>query len=342
MSPLFRRAASTERETARIAAFWIWWSGARSDIAVRMDDQTLETRSAAITGAVRAIDPGLAWEMGRGVEKKRQLCINGGGGLALRALADRIVAAAPSDDEEWEYHPARLPHTGDHSLVVGDQQFASADARFLALVDNKRERIDVTVWHPGFVTVAATEHIRIAYLTLDGLLGEDGVERWLGAVEVSAAEPEGSVDGPGLVMAVGDLSAVATGDKWTLGQATGEKGTVYIVLINTALKGIDHLDKSERLDVAIQFRDIRPNGLPDPDESKELDDLEDRLQKAIPDAVHAGRVTGGGRRTLTWYVSNGEVATKAVATVADGKGWKITVKAVDDPGWTAYAASLLY
>ena len=259
--PFFERSAR-DGEQAAVQKFWTWWTQAKDRIAMSMDADDFGRFPQEIGSAVRAVHRELAWEVGPGLNAKYQLCISGEGSLEQRALAGRVITEGPPRDAEWEYYPARQPKPDlSFSIQVGANSVAASDARFHTDVDTSRERLDTTTWHPIFPTLPDQARKRIALLLLDSILGEDGVEKWLGGIDVVTDKPPESVDPAGLRAAVRALESAATGDQWIIATAN-RKAKPLVVSINSALKPLDHLDKPVRLDVWIEGRDLQDQRMP--------------------------------------------------------------------------------
>jgi hypothetical protein len=57
-------------------------------------------------------------------------------------------------------------------------------------VDEEREKINLTAWHPALAQAPEEHRLRILFLLLDEALGEFGTEMWLGALEVEPFEAD--------------------------------------------------------------------------------------------------------------------------------------------------------
>jgi hypothetical protein len=342
--PLFWFQNAARGEGARIQSFWAWWAGARPTVEAALDAKQLpQPLIDDISSKVLGIDPSLAWELGPGLTTAYQLTVTGEGDIERRAITERWYQAAPTDPG-WQYHPARQaqPDSANHVLAFGPHRVDLADVRFEATVDENRERIDVRVWHPALPNLDDATQKQLTYLVLDILLGEDGVERWCGVIQAIVTAPgDSGVDARGLCNLVERLAASATGDRYTLARATAKDGNEFIVAVNTALKHIDHLDKASRLRAIVHLKKPSPNGMPASDESRALKSLEDGLEAAIADAVFAGRVTGGGKRTLNWYVADASQAKSAAQGVARQANWRVEVKVAPDPRWEGLKQSFM-
>ena len=62
--------------------------------------------------------------------------------------------------------------------------------RFTVTVDPNRELMHVTSFHPAFAAMPEEMRGMTTFITLDRVLGEDTVQRWLGGVSTSVAPLE--------------------------------------------------------------------------------------------------------------------------------------------------------
>jgi hypothetical protein len=342
--PLFKRSQGNDDQAARVQAFWAWWTDARTTIETALDAKQLTPPLIdEMTRRTKAIDPGLGWEFGPGLTARFQLCVTAEGDIERRAIAEQWWRAAPPH-ANWNFFPARQaqPIGTNFTLTFDSRQFDPAALRFNTVVDHGHERINLSVWHPHYSSLDEGTRKQVTYLLLDGLLGEDGVERWCGTIETPVEGPlTDSVDAAGLQHQVEALAASATRERFVLGQKTSPDGRVRIVAMNAALKHIDHLDKPYRVRLVIHLVTAASTGLPDRDESAELEAFEDRVTRAMPEAVFAGRMTGAGTRTLNWYVSDAGSAKTAMDAVRGSGRWRTDLKVEADPRWQGLRDNLL-
>jgi hypothetical protein len=191
---------------AAIAAFWSWWATARSRFERALNNASTGTPPAPelaeeMTRQVKAIAPGLAWEFGPGGHGSRQYpCVTGEGNPELRPVAERWVRAAPPADAAWEYYPARPP-TPEEALEgvlqlpgrFRAQRLRLAEARLDVRIDEDHQLLDVGVYHPMLRKLPEQTRATPAFLLLGWLLGEDGMERRVGRVDIHSTEPAGTV-----------------------------------------------------------------------------------------------------------------------------------------------------
>ena len=138
---------------------------------------------------------------------------------------------------------------------------------------------------------------QVALLFLDHLLGEDGVERWIGAIELFEG-PTGGRTPAELKAEVERHAAEPKGDDtWVNGEVTRPDGTVELVITDAALKRIDHPFHDWWVWVRMDWGADR---YPTDEEAERLNAEEDNfLERMGERAILAARVTVPGSRT--WH-----------------------------------------
>jgi hypothetical protein len=200
--------------------------------------------------------------------------------------------------------------------------------RAISSWDENRQRVDVRLWHPTMTSAPPAASIRAAYLFLDNLLGEDGVERWVGEIDLLEAETVGRSPDE-LRSEVERRSAEASGESWVL--AEGDGG---VYLVNLAVKPIDHPWKHWHVVVTV---DRGLDQLSHSTELPALDAAEDRLVEAMTaaESVHLGHVTDRKRRKIHFMCADGERGRAVGQAWADAErhfGPRVDVD--DDPAWS--------
>ena len=250
-----------------------------------------------ISRAVRTIHPGMAWELGAGRTAQHAFCVSPEGSAELRQVALRWLAEAPPPDATWEFYASKQAARSVSGLRVGGVQFDLQEMRAIASWDSVRQRVDVKLWHPEFARVPGAVRIQVGFLFLDNLLGEDGVERWVGQIDLLEA-PVGGRTPAELKDEIERRSAESAGDdRWVLSRRTRPDGVVEIIVADASLKRIDHPFADRHAIVRILAGDER--WLPNAEEAEVLateeKDLESRLDGI---AIFAGRTTAPGQRAL--------------------------------------------
>jgi hypothetical protein len=322
---------------AAIEAFWKYWATAKDRIAASFSDKGMRQEDIdAMNEKVAQIDPSLDWEFGPGKKSQHHLCLSSKGDPVLRVVAERWLRRAPAADATWEYYAARQAHpTGGLRLDIAGHAIALDELVVAVEEDKDRERLDVELYHPVFRQIDDEElRARIVFIGLDTLLGEDGVERWIGGVDVAKKKPKGGIPLPELPARLREFEKKTTGDSWAVLQGERE-GKPIFVSKNMAVKRIDHLLLDTHVAVDITLENPTDVGLTTKDEADELNTMEDALFEPLgKEVVYIARETWGGHRVMHMHVMEGGPA----AGIIDR--WrrryaarKIEVQVSPDPRW---------
>jgi len=333
-------SADAERPQAGdgIDAFWLWWKEAGPMLAAKIDAGRAAEIASEVSRHVDALHPGLAWETGEGLKGGRHhLALSSEGDVTLRVLTERWLARAPPPDGIWEFYPAKQAW-GTRAIVYPDDpgvKIDREDTRVAAEQVDLRERIDVKLYHPAFAMLDRRLRLQSAFLLLDGVLGEDGVERWIGAIEVLDAPPAGGIGLMELRDRVERLSKAATGDRWAVLRSEDPSGRPTFYSVNLALKRIDHLLMEQLLTVTFPLEAPTELGLTTEAEAERLNALEDRLLAGLGhDAVFIGRETGQGKRTLHLHVAAAGPAEQRTLEWARGvSAYQVAIESRPDLTW---------
>jgi hypothetical protein len=171
------------------------------------------------------------------------------------------------------------------------------------------------------------------FLFLDHLLGEDDVERWLGQIQLAAAEPAASERAESLLEEIEKLRAMPSDDAFTVMQGVDAKGQPVFATVNLAIKRIDHLFADRHGAITVRLTTGWP---PSPAEFERLEAAEDDLLAGIEGtAVWIGRVTKPGSRVIHLVAEDGPAAEKAVEAWRKGNP-DVPATAVwrSDPEWS--------
>jgi hypothetical protein len=305
---------------AALREFWAWWDGVRGQAAEAARSGEPGGLGDALTARVHAIHPQLVWSLHQ--EPAQALCVSAGGLLGLRPVVEAWRRSAPTGDG-WTYLPARPAVSSRWPVIdVGGEPVSSRDALFRLELDADREQVHVEVWHPLFDAMPDELRGSMVFSLMDALLGEDGVLRWVGELGLADDAPPDGVDAAGLRAVVQQLADASTGERWTVGTIETDEGT-FVVSVNRALKGLDHIDKPYWAVVRWSL-DGGDDGL-----RAALDAEEELLSGAEALLVVVGRETGAGRRDLHLHVS--EAGAAEVRRAGRELGARVDVR--PDPRW---------
>jgi hypothetical protein len=332
---LFSRRTKDPRSA--IKDFWVWWPTVRPQIESAIESGDWPDALVSQVGTrVDAIDAGLAWEFGAGSLAKHVLVVTSAGNRSLRATAERWRRAGPPADETFEFATTRRPDLGafEAKLSLDGHMLALADLRYGYQIDDDRSEINVTVWHPAFRSLPDDARLQVAFLTLDWLLGEDGVELWVGRIDTSGEPdpPDGAVPPADIALAVADLADRHRKPVWALLRGT-DRGRPVVAMIQVPLKPArwPHLDT--HLEVRVPYRLCNDGGLPVESSLDALRELEDRINEYLDGAEIVAHESSAGVRTFHLY-ADGDVPAQAlkplISSWAEGRA---SVTATPDPRW---------
>jgi hypothetical protein len=341
---IFSRGGKDESEPAGLAAiplFWEWWvSEGRPQADRGTSGAGWGSFADEIADRLEEIDPELQWETGPGIVARHGLTITSGGVSDLRPLAERIFRGAPPADETWQYFPARQ---ADQNGLRSKLEIAETDvdlslARVAITLDAGRLKANVSVYHPDFGAMPEKSSRQVTFLLLDWLLGEDGVERWLGAVETVTARPADALPTDALPETVLALAARTGPDQWALLEGESE-GKPLMVLARRPLKWIDNPLLDQHLAVGLPFEEKSDSGYAEGETLDRLRGFEERLTTELSErALLVVVETRDGMRTLHLYADHTDsgIAPLAEQVAATWPGARVKLEL--DPGWRHVSA----
>ncbi|MEU8004387.1 DUF695 domain-containing protein [Catellatospora sp. NPDC049111] len=323
-------------QSAAIAAFWAAWPQlrTRSEAAIAArgfpDDLVAD-----LSALVHAIHPDLEWEFSKGRVAEHAFIVSAAGATSLRAIAYRWRQGAPAADATWEFHDARQaePEMFEAALQIEGHRVELAELRYAFTLDEPRSEYDLVVFHPVFATMTQNERLRLAFLPLAWLLGEDAVEIWIGSVDAAAECPAGAQPPRQLAAAVAELAAQYREETWVLMGNSPDAEVPRIATVQRPLKPARWPVLDTHVAITLAFRG-RDNGMPEPDALTALRDFEDRLRDVLVDAEHIAHETSEGMRTFHVYADSARFSADAVEKLAKAwSGGRAKVKVSADHGW---------
>ncbi|WP_155373494.1 DUF695 domain-containing protein [Catellatospora vulcania] len=332
---IFSRKRRPEQSVA-IAAFWAAWPQlrARSEAAIGTGDFP-DDLVAEVSARVKGIHPELEWEFSKGRVSEHAFIVSAAGDTALRAIAHRWRQAAPAADATWEFHDARQaePEMFEAVFQADGHRVELAELRYAWSLDEPRCEYDVVVFHAAFAAMTESERLRLAFLSLAWLLGEDAVETWIGGIDAVTQLPDGALPPQRLAAAVAELAGQYRDETWVLLGSSPDAEVPRIATTQRPLKPARWPVLDTHVAVTLAFRG-RDNGMPDSDALTALRDFEDRLRDVLADAALIAHETSDGMRTFHVYADSARFSADAVEKLA--KGWsagRAKVKVAADHGW---------
>ncbi|MCW2848930.1 MAG: hypothetical protein JWR90_2904 [Marmoricola sp.] len=338
---LFRRRSPGGSDDPS-TAFWQWWTDEGRGLAEQSIAGTLPSAEfgPVMTEHVRSLGE-LGWELAPGETTEHVLVITSEGAPDGRALARRLVLAAPDADETWSYVDTRPPSADPDSVVLGVagvSDIALSQVRVAARMNGSR--FDVQVHHPSFADLPEDGRAQVTFLALDAALGEIDAELWLGEVQPVEFPP---LDGFGLTAlrsVVQDLKGKhldADGrPSWAMLRGETASGEL-VAMVRSPLHPLTapHLDTY--VGVALPFAERTAGGLPDAGSLETLRQFDERLEELLGTSGQVvAHLSTGGVSTLHVYVDSTADLVPTIKGLARtwGEG-KATVHDMHDPGWEA-------
>lgn len=323
-----------------LARFWVWWSEAGPRIAAAIAARTVGALAEEISAQVRALDPGLAWELGPGRRSEHNLTLSPEGSIVLRRLTERWVRSAPMRDPTWEFYPARQP-APELQLAIAGHTLDPAEWLIAAEIDEGRLLLNLSAYHPVLRKLPDRERPRAGFIALDQMFGEDAVEKWMGQLKFTTDKPRDAATPTDVLNTMEALAEESKKEVFTLAQARDKQGHPVFLNFNERLKWLDHLFAESRVQLDLQLRQPSAHGLPTQGEGEALNLLEDQLLAASSGAVYVGRLTGNGRRTWHFYAEDPQRIVEIITGVVTASGWQQRVRTEPDPEWSFYRTGML-
>jgi hypothetical protein len=277
--------------------FWTWWDEARGRVEQAITGGGFDKALLAeINRAVATVDPAMAWIVAPGHQAAHALCLSPEGNARLRQVALRWLAMAPPPDATWEYHASKPAATSLATVGIGGVMIDLGEMRTITSWDETRRRLDVRLWHPAFPTARPDVTLQATFIFLDSLLGEDEVERWIGAIDLLEAPTGGRTPAELKAEVERHRDDPADGETWVLGERTRSDGAFEILLVDAGIKRIDHPFADHHVTISVILgTDRLPNDAEATVLNAEEDDLLQRIDGA---ATFVGRTTTAGVRTM--------------------------------------------
>ncbi|MEV6927908.1 hypothetical protein AB0M46_25875 [Dactylosporangium sp. NPDC051485] len=320
---IFGRSRRNGGDASAIADFWAWWPTVRLPAEEAIASGEWAALTPHIVRRVTAIHPDLQWEFSRGTAAKHALIVSPGGVAELRPIAARWGALAPDPDATWEYHIARQPDPQMLQSTIGlggGVQLDLQQMRFAFTRDGDAPEIGVVAYHPGFRMFGEDVCRQVTFLTLDWLLGEDGVEEWIGEISWAGDEPPAGAEPAALSAAVDGLREEYRTRRWELMRGELPDGSPLIATAQRPLRPVRWPRFDTHVAITLPYTGRNAAGLPEAAALAALREFEDTAlgTAAGADGELLAHETSRGARTLHYYV---DADSPAADDLAEAAGW---------------------
>ncbi|MGP9695215.1 hypothetical protein ACT3TZ_11425 [Brachybacterium sp. AOP25-B2-12] len=329
--PLFRRRKDATLPTPPTVDFWTWWEASGRGLDPTEPGRWVDE----LSDHAEAIHPSLSWHFTAGDRAEHRLVLSAGGEPEGRVQAERWLRLAQDGDTRWEYSASTPADTSAlaNSLEIDGVQLSLSELVFAVEADPDVRRVHVGVFHPAFPTISEGLRGQVSFLAVDWLLGEDAVERWVGALEPLAARPDPALPTSAVLEAVEGFDRERRENPGAWSILGGEHdGTPIFGLCRSDVRWVDapHLDRGHQLTIR-----YAPAGPPDGEALDRITAIDDELAAAVGDAgIYLGRELIDGVATFFVYTDSEDRDVEGrLAALAESVHSELAT--APDPGWRA-------
>ena len=181
-------AAAHKRVLARIDDWWDRFEGKSQALSDLFKGKKKWDLPGWMEETLQAIDPHIMWEFGPAVKTEgHRLVITPESRHHLRPLVRTILDRAPKLPG-WEFYPYRLAEDLDQAgPTVEGRTGGSLDGVTVELQIGEGHRIDLLFRSPKTKGEDDQQAMNVAFVATESLLGEQALDRWVGAIEVGRA-----------------------------------------------------------------------------------------------------------------------------------------------------------
>jgi hypothetical protein len=171
-----------------------WWNAfaAKTDDLAALFSQRLQWDLPAwMDEHLHAIDPRLYWEFGPALRGDgHRLVITPETDKQLRPIVSTILGRAPSVPR-WEFYPYRVPESLENAEATVHGRCGGSLEGYMARASiGEHNLVDLVYHSPGAEPDDDPQATKEAFIATETLLGEERLDKWIGAVEAkSLAKP---------------------------------------------------------------------------------------------------------------------------------------------------------
>jgi len=305
-------------------------------------DGVIEPQAFARTMAERIGQLGnLGWELTAGGTSEHALVITAEGDPVARAVARRVVLAAPDAGATWSYLDSRPPAPDPDAVVLSADGSQAVDlSRVQVTARLNRGRFDVLLHHPSFADLPEESRLQITFRALGAALGEVDTELWLGEVQPVEFPPLDGFSLSALRAVVRDLKSQRLDEDgkpgWAMLRGETKEGPL-VAMARTPLHALTAPNLDTYVAVVLPYRHRTDEGLPGKGSLEPLAEFERRLDRQLGGSGQVvAHTSTAGVRTLHLYVDSAADVLPQVKGLARSWGQgSAKVHDMPDPGWSA-------
>ena len=320
-----------------IEVFWAWWKETgRTELLAAVDGEESDIAD-VISQKIAELHPNLEWQLTPTGGDKYTFALSGGGSRVLRVLTETALRWAPVDDERIAYSASRVPVELE-PFDYGNTLVDPTTIRVSTEIDADYEQLDIAMWIPGTGDIEEDDRAELAMYVLDAVLGEDGVERWVGLIDTIDQDERGMMALSHLSDAIAEYAPSVTGEAWNIYERGLSPKEPLIVAINVACKHIDHLTHGLHAEVRISLTEVTDLGMPSDEEADRVANIEDAVTESLGgEVLLVARETGLNMRILHFYGRDPDAMEDALTPFESHPTHDVEVIISIDPDWSTVA-----
>lgn len=190
-----REAKQYQSVNAKIDAWWKEFAAKTDDLRALFKQQADWDLAEWMQNHLQSIHPHLMWEYGRAVRGEGyRLAITPESRHFLRPLTCTILERAPQLDD-WEFYSHRVPEDVENAKLTVEARVDEYDiSDFQVQVrQGDQHRVDLCYLSPRISSEEDERARHAAFVATETLLGEECLDRWIGAIEIGPLPKSGGL-----------------------------------------------------------------------------------------------------------------------------------------------------
>ena len=172
--------------------FLDWLANNSSRIESLINNGQSNSVAELISNELDRISPDISWEIGANKNGEIELTISAQGDKSLGKLLDELFVDCPSIPK-WKLYRYKQPKSFSTLSRLIDAQGYHLEVENIKVqiaLNSSRTKVDIELASPDFSQVPSDRLLGLTFFVLDGVLGEQITEEWIGKINVDVAGSE--------------------------------------------------------------------------------------------------------------------------------------------------------
>jgi hypothetical protein len=178
----------------RYNEFWAWLVYNHLAIETLLINRQFDVVENLISENLDSINPEISWEIGL-VNNEVELTLSAEGNEAVGKVLGEMFADCPSIPK-WKLYRYKQPKKiSSLSRIIASQgyQIDLEKVDVQVALNSLTSKVDVILISLDFNKISSKRLFELSFLILDGILGEEMVEKWIGSINTSIAQDNNTV-----------------------------------------------------------------------------------------------------------------------------------------------------